>query len=92
MGLRLFANPEFDEAAAKRWDAKRFYEDESYYNDKIGAPVSCRHVLRLLPCGTQPDHSTQGPGKPALERTELQSRRPVFLGGSHLLLEHGTAR
>jgi hypothetical protein len=34
VGLRLFPNPDFDEAAAKKWDPKRFYEDPSYYNDK----------------------------------------------------------
>jgi hypothetical protein len=34
VGLRLFPNPDFDAAAAKRWDPKRFYEDPSYYNDK----------------------------------------------------------
>ncbi|MGQ7845257.1 c-type cytochrome [Granulosicoccus sp. 3-233] len=33
MGLRLFTNPDFDEAAQARWDPVRFYEDESYYND-----------------------------------------------------------
>ena len=34
VGLRLFPNPAFDEAAAKKWDPKRYYEDPSYYNDK----------------------------------------------------------
>lgn len=34
VGLRLFPNPDFDEAAAKKWDPKRFYDDPSYYNDK----------------------------------------------------------
>jgi hypothetical protein len=34
VGLRLFPNPDFDEAAAKRWDAKRFYTDPSYYYSK----------------------------------------------------------
>lgn len=34
VGLRLFPNPDFDEAAAKKWDAKRFYTDPRYYNDK----------------------------------------------------------
>ncbi len=34
VGLRLFPNPDFDAAAAKRWDPKRYYEDPSYYNDK----------------------------------------------------------
>jgi cytochrome c2 len=32
VGLRLFPNPDFDEAAAKKWDAKRYYEDRDYYN------------------------------------------------------------
>ncbi|MGD9512406.1 MAG: cytochrome c, partial [Geminicoccaceae bacterium] len=34
VGLRLFPNPAFDEAAAKRWDPERFYTDPAYYNDK----------------------------------------------------------
>ena len=34
VGLRLFPNPDFDEAAAKKWDPERFYTDPSYYNDK----------------------------------------------------------
>ncbi len=32
VGLRLFPNPDFDEAAAKKWDAKRYYEEAAYYN------------------------------------------------------------
>ena len=34
VGLRLFPNPDFDEAAAKNWDPKRYYDDSSYYNYK----------------------------------------------------------
>ena len=34
VGLRLFPNPDFDAAAAKKWDAKRFYADPAFYNDK----------------------------------------------------------
>jgi hypothetical protein len=34
VGLRLFPNPNFDAAAAKRWDPARYYTDPSYYNDK----------------------------------------------------------
>ena len=29
-----FPNPDFDEAAAKKWDPERFYADPTYYNDK----------------------------------------------------------
>jgi hypothetical protein len=34
VGLRLFPNPDFNEAAAKKWDAEKFYTDPGYYNDK----------------------------------------------------------
>jgi hypothetical protein len=34
VGLRLFPNPAFDEAAAKKWDPKRYYEDRTYYESK----------------------------------------------------------
>lgn len=34
VGLRLFPNPDFDEAAAKKWNPTRYYEDPSYYLSK----------------------------------------------------------
>lgn len=34
VGLRLFPNPDFDEAAQKNWDPERFYTDPSYFNDR----------------------------------------------------------
>jgi hypothetical protein len=34
VGLRLFPNPDFDKAAARRWDAGRYYEDPTYYNSR----------------------------------------------------------
>lgn len=34
VGLRLFPNPDFDDAAAKKWDAERYYTDASYYQQK----------------------------------------------------------
>ncbi len=34
VGLRLFPNPAFDKAAAKRWDPQRFYSDPGYYLSK----------------------------------------------------------
>jgi hypothetical protein len=33
-GLRLFPNPDFDEKAAKVWDADKYYTDPGYYNRK----------------------------------------------------------
>ena len=34
LGLRLFPNPDFDDAARARWDPERYYTDPAYYNDK----------------------------------------------------------
>lgn len=34
VGLRLFPNPDFDEAAQKKWDPVRYYNDPSYYSSK----------------------------------------------------------
>ena len=34
VGLRLFPNPDFDDAAAKRWDPVRYFNDPKYYSDK----------------------------------------------------------
>ena len=34
VGLRLFPNPDFDEAAAAKWDPERYYMDPAYYNSK----------------------------------------------------------
>ncbi len=33
VGLRLFPNPYFDAEAADRWNAERYYNDESYWSD-----------------------------------------------------------
>jgi hypothetical protein len=34
VGLRLFPNPAFDDAAAKKWDPVRYYNDPTYYESK----------------------------------------------------------
>jgi hypothetical protein len=34
VGLRLFPNPAFDDAAKKKWDGKRYYTDDKYYGDQ----------------------------------------------------------
>ena len=34
VGLRLFPNPDFDEAAEKKWNAERYYDDPTYYKQK----------------------------------------------------------
>ena len=34
VGLRLFPNPDFDEAASQNWDPVKYYEDSKYYLTK----------------------------------------------------------
>lgn len=34
LGLRLFPNPDFDEAAAEKWDPVKYYTDPDYYQRK----------------------------------------------------------
>ena len=65
VGLRLFPNPDFDDAAAKKWDAKRYYEDPSYYNDKslvrpyrVGMSCGFCHVG---PSPTKPPDDPENP-------------------------------
>ncbi|MDP9120326.1 MAG: hypothetical protein M3O15_03000 [Acidobacteriota bacterium] len=66
VGLRLFPNPAFDEAAAKAWDPARYYSDPSYYLRKglvrpyrIGMSCGFCHV------GPSPVHPPADPENPA---------------------------
>jgi hypothetical protein len=34
VGMRLFPNPDFDEAAARNWDPEKYYTDPNYYYDR----------------------------------------------------------
>lgn len=68
VGLRLFPNPDFDEAAAKKWDPKRYYDDPSYYLSKdlirpyrVGMSCGFCHV------GPNPVKPPQDPENPKWE-------------------------
>ncbi|MGC2107988.1 MAG: hypothetical protein WA655_00635 [Candidatus Korobacteraceae bacterium] len=47
VGLRVYPNPKFDDAARKRWDASRYYDDPNYYND----PNLVRPYVVGMSCG-----------------------------------------
>ncbi|MES2570261.1 MAG: hypothetical protein V4710_09440 [Verrucomicrobiota bacterium] len=47
VGLRLFPNPNFDEAAKAKWNAERYYNDPSYYED----PALVRPYRIGMSCG-----------------------------------------
>jgi hypothetical protein len=51
IGFRLFPNPNFDAAARKKWDARRYYTDPAYYQDpklvtpyRVGMTCALCHV------------------------------------------------
>jgi hypothetical protein len=68
VGMRLFPNPEFDEAAAKEWNAERFYNDPNYYLSKelvrpyrVGVSCGFCHV------GPNPEKPPANPEAPQWE-------------------------
>ncbi len=65
VGLRLFPNPAFDEKAAKRWDAKRYYTDPSYYLDKsLVRPYRVGMSCGFCHVGPNPVHPPKDPENP----------------------------
>jgi hypothetical protein len=65
LGLRLFPNPDFNQAAKDRWDPERYYTDENYYNDpnlikpyRVGMACGFCHV------GPSPIHPPKDPSNP----------------------------
>ncbi|HUP57137.1 MAG TPA: hypothetical protein VM598_06770, partial [Bdellovibrionota bacterium] len=51
VGLRLFPNPAFTDAAARKWNPRRYYEEPAYYNDpalvkpfRVGMACAFCHV------------------------------------------------
>jgi hypothetical protein len=68
VGLRLFPNPDFDDAAKAKWDPVRYYEDQSYYDDqtlvrpyRVGMSCGFCHV------GPSPIKPPQDPERPKWE-------------------------
>jgi hypothetical protein len=65
VGLRLFPNPDFDEAAQKKWDAEKYYTDPAYAQRKdlirpyrVGMSCGFCHV------GPSPTSAPQDPEHP----------------------------
>ena len=68
VGLRLLPNPDFDEAAAKRWDPERYYTDESYYNDKnLVKPYRVGMSCGFCHVGPNPSNPPKDPEHPKWE-------------------------
>ncbi len=68
VGLRLFPNPAFDEAAQKRWDPKRYYTDPSYYNDRnLVKPYRVGMSCGFCHVGPNPTNPPADPENPTWE-------------------------
>ena len=68
MGFRLFPNPDFDDAARKKWDGQRYYSDPDYAVDptlvkpyRVGVSCGACHIA-FNPCNPPAD-----PENPRLE-------------------------
>jgi hypothetical protein len=65
MGLRIFPNPAFDEAAQKRWDPVRYYTDKTYYNDaKLVKPYRVGMSCGFCHVGPNPSNPPADPENP----------------------------
>ncbi len=68
LGLRLFPNPDFDEAAKAKWDPKRYYTDSSYYTDpKLIRPYRVGMSCGFCHVGPSPTHPPADPAHPKWE-------------------------
>jgi hypothetical protein len=64
-GLRLFPNPDFDQAAEKRWDPERYYTDENYYKDpNLIKPYRVGMACGFCHIGPSPIHPPADPSNP----------------------------
>jgi len=65
VGLRLFPNPAFNDAARRRWNAQRFYNDPAYYRDaKLVRPYRVGMACGFCHVGPHPLHPPADPEKP----------------------------
>jgi hypothetical protein len=68
IGFRLFPNPDFDDAARKRWDPARFYDDPSYYYDPhLVRPYRVGMTCGLCHVSPHPLNPPADPANPAWE-------------------------
>jgi hypothetical protein len=65
VGFRLFPNPAFDEKAAARWDANKYYTDKSYAEDKnLVKPYRVGMSCALCHVGPNPIKPPADPNNP----------------------------
>ncbi|HEY3911447.1 MAG TPA: hypothetical protein VGM07_16390 [Stellaceae bacterium] len=79
VGLRLFPNPAFDAAAAKRWDPQRFYNDPSYYLSKeLVRPYRVGMSCGFCHVSANPDKPPANPDAPQWENLSATAGAQYF--------------
>ncbi len=65
VGLRLFPNPDFDQAAKDKWDPEKYYTDENYYkNPDLVRPYRVGMACSFCHVGPSPIHPPTDPSNP----------------------------
>jgi hypothetical protein len=65
LGLRLFPNPDFNQAAKDKWDPERYYTDPNYYNDpNLVRPYRVGMACGFCHVGPSPIHPPANPAHP----------------------------
>jgi hypothetical protein len=65
VGLRLFPNPDFDQAAKNKWDAEKYYTNEDYYKDpKLIKPYRVGMACGFCHVGPSPTRPPADPSNP----------------------------
>jgi hypothetical protein len=68
VGLRLFPNPDFDEAAKRKWDPEKYYTDPDYYLSKdLVRPYRVGMSCGFCHVGPSPIHPPADPENPKWE-------------------------
>jgi hypothetical protein len=68
LGFRLFPNPDFNDAARKKWDGQRFVEDPTYYNsNKLVRPYRVGVACAACHIAPNPSHPPRDPEDPHWE-------------------------
>src|SRR6266403_1558298 len=89
VGLRLFPNPAFDEAAAKKWgDGRRFYEDRDFYESKdLVRPYRVGMSCAFCHVGPNPIRPPADPDHPKWENLSANVGAQYFRAGRIFMWE-----
>ena len=93
VGLRLFPEPGLRRGGREEVGrGALLHRSELLQRQEPGQALSRRHVLRLLPRRAEPDQAAGRSREPEVGEPQLQRRRAVLLGRSHLRLATPTRR